>query len=94
MNNRANGENIGFVLTYLIFLTLPFRLINFQVEYAQATFVASLITMLVSLYLSLREIHLSVVSLDIVLSDLENEMNEKQRISEETEKDFTKKYFR
>jgi Flp pilus assembly protein TadB len=65
-----------------------------QVEYAQAMFVASLITMLVSLYLSIREIHLSVVSLDIVLSDLEKEMNEKQKISEETEKDFTKKYFR
>ena len=29
--------------------------------------------MLISLYLSLREIHLSVVSLDIVLSDLEKE---------------------
>ena len=65
-----------------------------KIEIAQVTFGISLILLLVSLYLSMREIHLSVVSLDIVLSDLEKELNEKQHLSEKTESSFTKKYFR
>lgn len=54
-----------------------FLLFNQRVEVAKYTFGISLLLMLVSLYLSLREIHLSVVSLDIVLSDIENDLNEK-----------------
>ena len=49
--------------------------------------------MLVSLYLSLREIHLSVVSLDIVLSDLEKEMNDKQAGLEKMEQKHANKIF-
>ncbi len=65
-----------------------------KIEVAQVTFGISLILLLVSLYLSMREIHLSVVSLDIVLSDLEKELEEKRHLSEKTESGFTKKYFR
>ncbi len=64
-----------------------------KIEVAQVTFGISLILLLVSLYLSMREIHLSVVSLDIVLSDLEKELEEKRHLSEKTESGFTKKYF-
>ncbi len=60
----------------------------------QYAFAISLLLMLASLYLSIREIHLSVVSLDIVLSDLEHELNEKQTQSEKTESNSAKKYFR
>ena len=65
-----------------------------KIEVAQVTFGISLILLLISLYLSMREIHLSVVSLDIVLSDLEKELEEKRHLSEKTESGFTKKYFR
>lgn len=65
-----------------------------KIEIAQVNFGLSLILLLISLYLSMREIHLSVVSLDIVLSDLEKELEEKRHLSEKTESGFTKKYFR
>jgi hypothetical protein len=60
---------------------------------AHIAFGLSLILMLVSLYLSLREIHLSVVSLDIVLSDLEKEMNDKQAGLEKMEQKHANKIF-
>lgn len=55
-----------------------FLLFNREVRIAKYTFGFSLVSMLVSLYLSLREIHLSVVSLDIVLSDIENDLTDKK----------------
>ncbi len=55
-----------------------YLLLSNQPEIAKYTFGTSLLLMLLSLYLSLREIHLSVVSLDIVLSDLEKELKEKK----------------
>jgi hypothetical protein len=48
-----------------------------KVVIAQYTFGVSLMLMLISLYFSLREIHLSVISLDIVLSDIEKDLREK-----------------
>ena len=60
---------------------------------AHIAFGLSLILMLISLYLSLREIHLSVVSLDIVLSDLEKEMNDKQAGLEKMEQKHANKIF-
>jgi hypothetical protein len=60
---------------------------------AHLAFGLSLTLMLVSLYLSLREIHLSVVSLDIVLSDLEKEMNDKQAGLEKMEQKHANKIF-
>jgi uncharacterized membrane protein YfcA len=60
---------------------------------AKITFAISLLSMLISLFLSLREIHFSVVSLDIVLIDLEKDLEEKRSQSEKTESDFGRKYF-
>lgn len=71
-----------------------FLLFNNEYRAGQYAFGLSLLLMLASLYLSIREIHLSVVSLDIVLSDLEEELKENQRKSEETESNSAKKYFR
>jgi hypothetical protein len=71
-----------------------FLLFNNEYVAGQYAFGLSLLLMLTSLYLSIREIHLSVVSLDIVLSDLEQELGEKQKLSEETESNSAKKYFR
>jgi uncharacterized membrane protein len=70
-----------------------FTLFYGEVFIAQITFALSLLSMLGSLYLSMREIHLSVVSLDIVLSDLEKELKEKKQVSEKTESNYTRKYF-
>jgi hypothetical protein len=47
-------------------------------EMAKYTFGFSIVLMLASLFLSLREIHLSIISLDIVLSDLESELTGKE----------------
>ena len=70
-----------------------FLLFYGKIEAGQYAFGLSLILMLASLYLSIREIHFSVVSLDIVLSDLEMELNDHQTRSEETESNSAKKYF-
>ncbi len=71
-----------------------FLLFNNEYLAGQYAFGLSLLLMLASLYLSIREIHLSVVSLDIVLSDLEQELKANQSKSEETESNSAKKYFR
>lgn len=70
-----------------------FLLFYGKVIAGQYAFGLSLLLMLASLYLSIREIHFSVVSLDIVLSDLEMELNDHQTRSEETESNSAKKYF-
>lgn len=70
-----------------------FLLFYGKVDIAQWMFGLSLLLMLFSLFLSIREIHLSVVSLDIVLSDLEYELNENQSKSKETESNSAMKYF-
>ncbi len=84
------GSGVLCMFTAIVCMFLLFYQYN---NAAHIAFGLSLILMLVSLYLSLREIHLSVVSLDIVLSDLEKEMNDKQAGLEKMEQKHANKIF-